>query len=77
MQNLPSETRLRMADLANGKDRIGIVGLSENSIRNLLKEGKFPKPHEYSGVRGKFFIYKEIKEWLDQQTENSRQGGAI
>lgn len=69
MKNLPRETRLRMADLANCKERKGITGLSENTIRKLIKEGNFPKPHEYQGVTGKFYIYGEIVDWMESQRE--------
>lgn len=72
MEIIPPETRLRMADLASNKQRKGIVGLSENSIRNLIKANKFPKPYAYEGVRGKYFIYGEILEWLNKQKENEK-----
>lgn len=64
---LPRETRLRMADLASHKTRKGITGLSENTIRRLMAEGKFPQPHEIDGVVGKFFVYGEIVDWLNSQ----------
>lgn len=72
--NLPRETRLRMADLANHKERKGLTGLSENSIRRLMREGKFPQPHEIEGVKGKFYVYGEVLDWLQaQQTGGSHE----
>lgn len=56
-----------MADLANHKERRGITGLSENTIRRLIETSNFPKPHEIAGIRGKFFIYGEVLDWLDSQ----------
>lgn len=66
---LPKETRLRMADIASHKNRKGLTGLSENTIRSLIKAGKFPKPHSIDGVVGKFFVYGEIVQWLEAQRE--------
>lgn len=63
--NLPREAYVRMADLASRKDRIGITGLGATTLYKLIKQGKFPQPRNIEGVKGSFFIYGEVLDWLN------------
>jgi phage transcriptional regulator, alpA len=65
--NLPREAHVRFNDLASGKHKKGIIGLSEMTIRRLIKAGKFPRPRRYAGTRMTFFVYGEVLDWLEQQ----------
>lgn len=58
---LSRETRLKMADIASKKNRKGLTGLSEMTIRRLIAKGEFPAPKRYPAMpRSTFFIYGKI-----------------
>lgn len=71
---LPREAHIKMADLANKGNRKGITGLSEMTIRRLIKAGKFPAPRRYPDMKqATFFVYGEILDWLQAQANGGLQ----
>jgi len=71
--NLPREAHVRFNDLASGKHKKGIIGLSEMTIRRLIKAGKFPAPRRYPDMKqATFFVYGEILDWLQAQANGER-----
>lgn len=71
---LPREAHIKMADLASKGNRKGITGLSEMTIRRLIKAGKFPAPRRYPDMeRATFFVYGEILDWLQMQANGGQQ----
>ena len=50
--NLPREAHVRFNDLASGKHKKGIIGLSEMTIRRLIKAPIRGNPHDVFCLRG-------------------------
>jgi len=74
LPSLPREAHLRMADIASKGSRKGITGLSEMTIRRLIKAGKFPAPRRYPDMKqATFFVYGEILDWLQAQANGGQQ----
>ena len=70
---LPREAHIKMADIANKGNRRVITGLSEMTIRRLIKAGKFPAPRRYPDMKqATFFVYGEILDWLQAQANGER-----
>ena len=66
-QTLPRESYVRLRDLTTTRNQIGITPFSSATIKKLIRESDFPKPYQIENVRGKFFVYGEILDWLKRQ----------
>lgn len=64
-RNLQYEQFVRMKDLANRPDSVGLIGVSPQTIWRWIKENRFPKPVKVGAVS--LFRMSEIQAWMNAQ----------
>jgi len=50
------------------------TGLSRSTIYHRISDGTFPKPINI-GIRAVGWLESDIDKWIDEQVQNSREGG--
>ena len=63
--NLQYEQFVRMKDLANRPDSVGLIGVAPQTIWRWIKENRFPKPVKVGSVS--LFRMSEIQAWMNTQ----------
>ena len=70
MESLYWGSKMTERRIINTKECCQITGFSRQTIYNLIKAGKFPKPFKL-GQKTNSWLYEDIIKWLDDRIKSS------